>query len=253
MKQDGKSRRVRERLELQLPVRVHCRESLDHEWVEVSRLLDITPFGTRFTISRPTEKGRILHLTMPLPRQLRCFDHVEDQYRVWALVRHVSARLPVQGRTGIRFDVGVAFIGKRAPASFELDPTIRYEVAASATDAGLWIPLEQQQEELKEYTPSNDRRPETRHSIPVNVTIEVFNEKGEVSESEHTVTENLSRRGAAVFTTLNVAGGRFVRVTSTQYGASIMAAVRANRKGPDGIPRLHLEFIGQQWPLEGIE
>jgi hypothetical protein len=29
--------------------------------------------------------------------------------------------------------------------------------------------------------------------------------------------------------------------------------VRARRLGADGIPRLHLEFIDRQWPLEGIE
>jgi hypothetical protein len=253
MKFDGKSKRVRERLELKLPIRVYCRESLDHEWVEVSRLLDVTPFGARFTISRPTEKGRLLHLTMPLPRQLRCFDHVEDQYRLWALVRHVKA-LPhvAEGGMGLRFEVGVAFIGKRPPPSYEADPAQRYEVAASPTEIGMWTPREWEQE-IKEYNPSNDRRPETRHSIPVNVTIEVLNEKGEVSASEQTVTENISRRGAAVFTTLSVASGRFVRISSEQYGVSIVAAVRTSRRGADGIPRLHLEFIGQQWPLEGIE
>src|SRR4051812_2438544 len=125
---DGKTRRKRERLELSLPVRVHCRETLDHEWVELTRLIDVTPFGARFSIARPTEAGRLLHLTLPMPRQLRCFDHVEQQYRVWALVRNVK---PVQKSGGgtPRFEVGVAFVGKRAPASFELDPTRRYDVA----------------------------------------------------------------------------------------------------------------------------
>ena len=36
-------------------------------------------------------------------------------------------------------------------------------------------------------------------------------------------------------------------------GGLVVAAVRAARTGPDGIPRLHLEFIDRQWPLEGIE
>jgi hypothetical protein len=33
----------------------------------------------------------------------------------------------------------------------------------------------------------------------------------------------------------------------------VLAVVRANRTGGDKISRLHLEFMGQQWPLEGIE
>ncbi|HEX8174028.1 MAG TPA: PilZ domain-containing protein [Pyrinomonadaceae bacterium] len=246
---DGKTRRKRERLELNLPVRVHCRETLDHEWVELTRLVDVTPFGARFSIARPTETGRLLHLTLPMPRQLRCFDHVEPQYRVWALVRNVKT-ITKPGAVMPRFEVGVAFVGKRAPASFELDPTRRYDVAPSPAETGLW-----EVHELGERTHvrTDDPRPETRHSVPIDVMVEVFDEKGAVVESERTVTENISRRGAAVFTSLNVARGRFIRLTSTQYRISVLAAVRGRRAGADGITRLHLEFVDKQWPLEGIE
>jgi hypothetical protein len=250
MKFEGKSRRMRERLELSLPLRVFGRESEDLDWVEKSRLIDVTPFGARFRISRPTERGRLLHLTMPMPRQLRCFDHVEDQYRVWALVRNVQM-IPAVDDKPLRYEVGVAFIGKRAPESFDLDPTTRYEVAASVTETGLWgiSELEQRQGQA----PTSEPRPETRHNIPVEVIVDALDENGNVSESETTVTENISRRGAAVFTSLNIARGRFVRVTSAQYQISVIAAVRARRTGENGIPRLHLEFVDKQWPLEGHE
>jgi hypothetical protein len=249
MKFDGKSRRVRERLELSLPVRVFGRESFEHEWVERSRLIDVTPFGARLTISRPTERGRLLHLTMPMPRQLRCFDHVEDQYRVWSLVRNLKM-LDAGGEKGTRYEVGVAFIGKRPPQSFELDPTTRYEVAASVTETGLWAISEQEQ--ASRHVPVGDPRPETRHNIPVEVIVEALDENGEVAARETTVTENISRRGAAVFTSLDVARGRFVRLRSAQYQISVIAAVRARRTGENGIPRLHLEFVDKQWPLEDI-
>ena len=246
---EGKTKRMRERLELSLPVRVHGRESEDHEWVELTRLIDVTPFGARFSIARPTEPGRLLHMTLPMPRQLRCFDHVEQQYRVWALVRNVRA-VPAAAKDKLpRFEVGVAFVGKRPPASFEVDPTKRYEVAGSAAETGLWGVYE-----LPERASMpGAARPETRHNIPTDVIVEEFDENGQVSASESTVTENISRRGAAVFTTLNVARGRFVRLTSRQYQISVVAAVRARRIGADGIPRLHLEFVDNQWPLEGIE
>jgi hypothetical protein len=99
----------------------------------------------------------------------------------------------------------------------------------------------------------DEPRPETRHNIPIEVIIELLDEKGKVAATETTVTENISRRGAAVFTTLDVARGRFVRVTSAQYQISVIAAVRARRAGANGIPRLHLEFVDKQWPLEGID
>ncbi len=245
---DGKTKRRRERLELTLPVRVHCRETLDHEWVEMTRLIDVTPFGARLSITRPTEPGRLLHLTLPMPRQLRCFDHVEQQYRVWCLVRNVTPVIK-SGSEGVRFEVGVAFVGKRPPASFELDPTKRYDVAPSPED-GLWDINEKRE---AGHVPSTDPRPETRHSVPLDVIVEVFDEKGNVTESERTVTENISRRGAAVFTSLNVARGRFIRLRSAQYNISVLAAVRGRRAGADGITRLHLEFVDRPWPLEGIE
>ncbi len=103
------------------------------------------------------------------------------------------------------------------------------------------------------HVPADTPRPETRHHIPIEVVVEALDEKGQPAERETTVTENISRRGAAVFTTLDVTRGRFVRVMSAQYGISVIAAVRGRRTGPDGIPRLHLEFVDKQWPLEGIE
>jgi hypothetical protein len=246
---DGKSRRLRERIKLALPVRVHCRETAGHEWTEMSRLVDVTPFGARFALTHPTERGRLLHLTLPMPRQLRCFDHIEDQYRVWALVCHVTTR-PEFGEGGgdMRFEVGVAFTGKHPPSSYAREPATLYEVEGTSAEDNLWRVRE------VERTPSAASRSElTRLHMALNVRLEVFDFEGRVTASEQTVTENISRRGAAVWTTLKVERGRFVRLTSAETGLAVVAAVRASRTGPDGIPRLHLEFIDRQWPLEGIE
>jgi hypothetical protein len=74
-----------------------------------------------------------------------------------------------------------------------------------------------------------------------------------VAASESTVTENLSLGGASVFTTLNAEPGSFVRISSERTNVKIISVVRGKRTGPDGIPRLHLEFIDDFFPLEGIE
>jgi hypothetical protein len=247
IKDGEQSKRLRERFELALPVRVQCRESLDHEWVEMSRLVDVTPFGARLRLKRPTEAGRLLLLTLPMPRPLRCFDHVEDQYRVWSLVRNL--RLLDPGREkGALVEIGVAFVGKRAPRSFDADPSRRYEIARSVTEAGLWTVQEESGDSLAEV-PETDKRKETRHNIPVEVLIEVFAKDGSFSHSENTVTENISRQGAAIFTTLDLSPGRFVRLSSPQYQSALLAVIRNRRAGPDGIARLHLEFVGSEWPL----
>ena len=248
MDEQGKSKRIRERLELKLPVRVNFRETPDFEWTEVTRLIDVTPFGAGFTLKRPTERGRLVHMTIPMPRQLRVFDHVEDQYRIWAIVRYIRQVVSPQDKTP-HFEVGVAFIGKRAPASYEADPAKRYEITNWISEAGK-LTISEQAEAKIQPIKDTDQRVQTRHNIPVDLWLETFNEKGDVDKTESTVTENISRKGAAIFTALEVPIGRFVRLTSSQYNLTVHAAVRGRSIGADGISRMHVEFIDREWPLD---
>jgi hypothetical protein len=236
-------KRIRERLELKLPVRVRCRETADLEWSEITRLIDVTPFGAGFTLKRPIEKGRLLHMTIPMPRQLRVFDHVEDQYRVWSVIRYVRP-LPAGERKPPQFDVGVAFIGKQPPRSYLKDPSKRYEIGAA---------IPGQLPTIEEWEPveltASDNRAATRHNIPVDMLVETLNESGTIEASEYTVTENISEKGAAIFTTLNLPVGRIIRLSSEQFKLSVYAAVRGSSMGPTGVSRIHVEFIDREWPL----
>ena len=238
MPEERNWKRIRERLALQLPVRVRVRETTDFEWTEVTRLMNVTPFGAGFSLKRPIERGRLLHMTIPMPRQLRVFDHVEDQYRVWAIVRYLKPRV-TQNISG--FEVGVAFIGKRAPASYESEPWKRYEISNSVFDALATV------DELRALTP--EQTAQTRLSIAVDMRVEVLDLDGAISYSEQTVTENISPQGATLFTTLEIPPGRFIRLTSEQYGVTAHAAIRSRSIGADGIPRIYIEFIDRQWPL----
>jgi hypothetical protein len=233
-------KRIRERLALQLPERVRGRDTADFEWTEMTRLLNVTPFGAGFTLKRPTERGRLLHMTIPMPRQLRVFDHVEDQYRIWAIVRYLKSKTTEKGTV---FEVGVAFIGKRPPASYEAEPWKRYDIANN-----VFQPLGSSPEML-ELVSSIDQRTQTRHNIAVDMRVEVLDLGGAVSETEHTVTENISEQGATLFTTLTVPVGRFIRLTNEQRGVVAHAAIRSRSTGADGVPRIHVEFIDGQWPL----
>jgi len=103
-------KRIRDRLSLKLPIQVVCRETNEFEWKETSRLKNVTPFGAGFTLKHPTEKGRLLHMVIPMPRQLRVFDHLELQYRIWAIVRHAKL-VVIPESDEAKFEVGVAFIG----------------------------------------------------------------------------------------------------------------------------------------------
>ena len=233
-------KRIRERLALHLPVRVRCRETADFEWTELTRLTNVTPFGAGFTLKRPTERGRLLHMTIPMPRQLRVYDHVEDQYRIWAIVRYLKANAsPKQ----LVFDVGVAFIGKRPPRSYEKEPWKRYDISTNVFE-----PTTPAENMLTNFT-SDDPSAFTRHNIAVDMRVEILDVSGEIVESEQTVTEDISSKGATLFTTLHAPPGRFIRLTSEQQRVTAHAAIRSRSIGADGIPRIHVEFIDKEWPL----
>jgi len=243
---DKKSRRLRERLRVSLPARIYGRESGNRVWTEMTRLVDVTPFGARFRLMRPFDIGRLLQLTLAMPRPLRVFDHVEDQYRVWSIVR--NARLLEQKTPkDSLLEVGVAFIGKRPPKSYEENPARRYEIAQTKLESQLWAAQENSVEQLAEIT-IDDKRKESRQLIPIEVLIEVY-DADKIVNTEQSVTENISRRGAAIFTALELEPGTFVKMSNERYNAVVLGVVRARRAGADGITRLHLEFIGSEWPL----
>ena len=231
-------KRIRERLPLHLPVRVQGRETPAFEWTEVTRLTNVTPFGAGFPLVHPTEKGRLLHMTIPMPRQLRVFDHLEDQYRIWAIVRYLKPSVVDDSTV---FDIGVAFIGKRAPASYETEPWKRYDIATNTFQG------ETSPDDL--LTPFADQRAHTRHNIAVDMRVEIIDANGKVTDSEQTVTEEISTNGATLFTTLQIPQCRFIRVVSEQSGITAHAAIRSRSTGADGIPRIHVEFIDREWPL----
>lgn len=245
---DTENRRIH-RLALTLPIRIAYYVSPQNTWDEITRLNDVSAFGAGFNLKRPVKRGRLIEMTIPLPRQLRCYDYSEPQYRIWGIVRRC---LPINFNTlAERYAVGVAFIGKYPPQNFHNEPEKLYEVS-TREDKGLWqiIPAPTMPDET---LLQKEERRHSRYSLPVGITLEMLDEKKNVTASEVSVTENLSLSGAAVFSSLPAEIGSFVRLICDQYNVSIISIVRGRRLGVDGIPRLHIEFIDRLFPLEGIE
>lgn len=246
----GKDARKINRIGLSLPVRIECKVNQTVSWQEITRLNDVSAFGAGFSIPRPIKRGRLIQMTIPMPRQLRCYDHVEPQYRVWGLVRHCIPfrKFPTAPEM---YAIGTAFIGKNPPVSFIDDPSRLYDVYKREGE-GFWTVVDAPDNPDESNLPKEHRR-HSRYAIPVNIMLELLDAEGNVVGGEMTVTENISLSGASLFSTLNAEIGSFIRVTSDQYNASIVAVVRGKRGGKDGFPRLHIEFIDRYFPLEGIE
>lgn len=237
------------RFSLALPVRVEARLSETNVWNEITRLTDVSAFGASFNLHRPVKRGRLLQMTIPMPRKMRCYDYTEPQYRIWGLVRSCIAK--ENSASDENHSVGVAFIGKRPPQSYYDDPAKLFEISHQE-EGHLWNIVDAPPQPDETLLPRELRR-HTRHLIPANVIVEKIDADGTVLASEPTVTENLSLSGTSVFSTLDANVGDFVRVKSEQYNVSIISIVRARRLGQDNIPRLHVEFVDRFFPLEGIE
>lgn len=249
IKTPEKDNRRIQRYALSLPTRVEVKVDNKFSWNEVTRMEDVSAFGAGFVLKRPVKRGRLLQLSAPMPRQLRCYDFLEPQYRVWGLVRRC---IPITANPGAEsYAIGVAFIGKTPPAAFVENPSKLYDLS-NRDDGGLWQLVEASAIPDESDLPAYLRR-HTRFAIPETLVIELLDENGDVAASEMSVTENVSLGGAAVFTSFNVEVGSFLRVRSERLDASIISVVRGKRVGADGIVRLHLEFIDHLFPLEGIE
>src|SRR5260221_9519613 len=130
----AENRRI-QRIALPLPARIEVKVDKTVSWHEVVRLEDVSAFGAGFSLSRPVKRGRIVLIMLPMPRQLRCFDHSESQYRIWALVRRC---VPVGlGEENCKYVTGVAFIGQHAPMSYHEDPTRLYDISHRGEE-GIW-------------------------------------------------------------------------------------------------------------------
>lgn len=244
------------RMPINLPLKVEGKDTLEEDWDEITRLRDVSAHGAGFTLSRPVKRGRLVRITVPMPRQMRCYDFFEAQYNVWGIVRRC---IPIAGNVSSSllksssYLIGVAFIGKMPPRSYNEDPSKVYEILNRADDAkGLWEIRNAAANPDESNLPKEDRR-HSRLSIPVGMDVDVIGKDGAVRESEPTVSENISLGGASIFTSLTVDVGSFLQITSNQYQTTIKAIVRGRRLGPDGIPRLHIEFIDHFFPLSGIE
>jgi len=246
-----KDERRMQRIGLTLPIRVEYKVNQTVSWTEVTRLRDISTFGAGFQLPRPVKRGRLILMTIPLPRQLRCYDFMEPQYRVYGLVRNCIP-LRKNATTPETYAIGTAFIGKYPPVSYVEDPSKLYDIKPHREEGTLWQVTNAESNPDETHLPKELRR-HSRFQIPVTIMLETLDEDGNVQAGEVTVTENVSLGGASVFTTLPAEIGSFIRVTSELYNVSIVSIVRGKRIGPDSIPRLHIEFIDRFFPLEGIE
>ncbi|HNQ14951.1 MAG TPA: hypothetical protein PKM58_05265, partial [Pyrinomonadaceae bacterium] len=168
---EKEARRI-QRLALALPVRVEGKIDRSIGWNEITRLRDVSAFGAGFHLNRPVKRGRLIALTLPMPRQLRCYDHMEPQYKIWGLVRRCisvsTANSPEQ------YAIGLAFVGKNPPNGYLENPATLYEII-DQNNQGFWHIAEAPNNPDERDLPRELRR-HSRYPIPINFLLETLDE-----------------------------------------------------------------------------
>lgn len=192
-------------------------------WEEMTASGDISYGGASFPLRHGHGVGQVLLLSAPLPRNFRRYDLSETSYKSYALVR--NSRTNEEGG----HVVGVMFLGRVPPKGFEAKPGGRYR-----------LPTDPRAAHTPTGVPPDERRRHERLQLFVNLRLKRAGVSGVMEEQ--TVTENVSRGGARVFTTLPVARGESVTVTDLDNAVGAEAVVRNVYVGPDRVTRLNLHF-----------
>lgn len=237
------------------PVLAEWRDAKGVRRVESTRPFDVSQQGATFMLKRPPDVGQLMHLTLPAA--------VFGQRRVpgaepgcLALVWAVSDVLGEDENANgapLLHSVSVLFVGQASSSVFVAAEGAAY---AYAIDDGGMLRLQpsaaSDPTSAAAYALRTDKRMESRIDMPVEVMLEAFDRDGNILGRERTVTENVSRKGALVPTTLLVAPESRVRITNAEHSISVNAIVRARRVGQNGVARLHLHIPEGEWPLDGF-
>ena len=211
-------------------------------WKEIADIASVSATGAGMYIKRECHVATLISLMLPLEPHLRSYDHEKELYRVWGLVQHCQPLSGGEGGAG--FHVGVAFIGKHAPKTYNENPEQPYKICGM-TEEGLW--------RITEAKAQFKVRRHVRYWTNVDPYLALVDGKRESLRGERTATENISKSGAAVISNLDVNIGDRIKFICEKYDFSGLAVVCNRQTGKDGRERLHLQFVENNFPVERLE
>lgn len=220
---------------------VKVKESPDSFWKEIADVETYSASGASIHLRRECRVGTLISLKMALPSHLRFHDHDRQLYRIWGLVQHCQR---LSGLNNDGYHVGVVFIGGGPPESYAENPARTYRICGMDT-SGFWC-VEPAAAEFK-------TRREIRYWTEIELYLALLNNKKEPLAGERTVTENISRGGAAVISKMSISVGDKVKFISAEYDFSGLAVVCDRRERRGGKSSLHLQFVDAKFPVEKLQ
>jgi hypothetical protein len=219
-----KNRRRVARLALSLRARVAGHDEREGKWQELTETVDVSRAGVSLTLSRRVRRGQVLHLSMPLPWQMRQHGHADPSYQIYALVQRV---LP-SPKPGVKL-VGLEFVGEHPPQAYLEKPW------------GLFRPAEWRGE---------NRRRSPREYVSEPVWVVYLDEYGREVAQEGGRTVDVSRQGARVCVRQPPDEFDLVRIIAPESSFESLAYVVARHRTEQGFSHLRLRLVAGEWPVK---
>lgn len=213
--QSADNRRRIERLKLALPVRVNGYDRKTGEWSEMTETIDVSRTGSMLRLRRRVRHRTVLHLSLPLPFELRSHSGLDTNYNVYALVRRVDP--PRDGRR----IVALEFLGEKPPKGLSEKPWSTFRTR--------WTGAERR------------REPRVEKSEPV--AIEYLDEALQPIRRDEAVTENVGPRGMRIRLSTPAPEFDLVKVIRGDEKGESLAAVSDHYFDEGGLERICVRFI----------
>jgi hypothetical protein len=209
-------------------------------WKEIAAVTTVSRTGLGFTLSRPCIVGRLVTMVLPMPTELRAYDHHGELYPVMALVQNCYRSSESDEEV---FHIGVALIGKEIPESFKSDPCQNFRIDGMGEN-GLWKVVETKQ--------AFTARRHQRYWKQLRVTLTLLKSETKTIVKESTVTRNIAAKGASVVSELDAEIGDRIKFNCKDVDFFSLAIVRDRKVSADTGTTLHLEFIDAVFPMEAV-
>jgi hypothetical protein len=220
-------RRRHRRTPLQIPVGVEAHAGDGTPWHQWALTRDASVGGVRLELGPDVGLGQVLFLELPLPSGLRQFDADAPIYEVYGVVRNVV-------ETEASPHVGVQFLGRTPPEGYERHPGALFLLPDDAPS-----PVQSDSSRSDPW----ERRYSSRFPVPVNLVLRKLDATGRVEREELTVTDDISRQGLRVKTTLDAQPGDVLVVRHAETGFESRVGVCDSWVAGDGVRRLNLSFL----------
>ena len=182
----------------------------------MSETIDVSRNGTMLRLRRRVRHRSVVHLSLPLPFELRSHSGLDPDYKVYALVRRVDP--PRDGRR----IVALEFLGEKPPKGLSERPWGTFRMK--------WTGAERR------------REPRVEKSEPV--AIEYLDEALQPIRRDEAVSENAGLGGMRIRLSTPAPEFDLVKVIRGDEKGEILAAVSDHYVDKDDVERICVRFIG---------